>query len=125
MVSWTSPKRVGLFARMFPTLKDDHEAQVNSTTTDESAGELGISVRIVPWLTVGAGYGRYEKDVTTYGDTSFLFGIPSFLSEETSADEGVSALAIFAVTPRSKAAALSFAVSLSPAGSAAAIGITF
>jgi len=125
MVSWTSPKRVGLFARMFPTLKDDHEAQVNSTIADESAGELGVAVRVLPWLTIGAGYGRYEKVVTSYGDTSFLFGIPSFLSEETTVDKGVSALAIFAVTPRFKAAALSFAVSLSPAGSGAAIGITF
>jgi hypothetical protein len=110
---------------MFPTLKDDHEAEVNSTITDESAGELGIAVRIMPWLTVGAGYGRYEKVVTSYGDTDFLFGIPSFLSEETSVDEGVSALAIFAVTPRSKPAALSFTVSLSPAGSGGGIGVLF
>jgi hypothetical protein len=125
LFSWTSPKRVGLFARMFPTLKDDHDPEVNSTITDESAGELGIAVRIMPWLTVGAGYGRYEKVVTAYGDTSFLFGIPGFLSEETSVDKGVSALAIFAVTPRSKPAALSLTLSLSPAGSGAGIGVLF
>jgi hypothetical protein len=125
LFSWTSPARVGVYARMFPTLQDDQEPSPNSTVTDETAGEFGIAVRITPWLTLGAGFGRYEKVVTSYGDPDWLFGVPSYLGEEATEDTGAAALAIFTLTPRDKAAALSLAVSLSPAGSGAAIGVMF
>lgn len=125
LFSWTSPKRVGAYVRMFPTLKDDHDAQANSTVTDESAGEVGVSVRVLPWLTVGAGYGRYEKTDTTYGDPDFLFGIPVFLGEDTTIDAGPAAIGVFRVPSGTSRAALSLSVSLSPAGSGAAIGVCF
>ncbi len=125
LLSWTSRKQVGAYMRLFPTLDDDHEARANSTATDESAGEIGIAVRIAPWLTLGAGYGVYEKEVTTYGDLAFLFGVPLVIDDDLKKDAGAAALVIFTFTRRSKLPAFALAVSLSPAGSGAAIGVTF
>jgi len=124
LFGWTSPLRVGLYARLFPLLDDAPDAKANSFVAEESAGEVGIVVRANRWLTVGAGYAYYERIVTEYGD--YLFFAPVTLGTETTDDDkGVGAIAMFALPSPNKRVACSLSVSISPAGTGAAIGIVF
>jgi len=125
LFSWTSPKRVGMYLRVFPLLDDTGDARPNATLTEESAGELGIAVRANRWLTVGVGYAVYEKVLTTYGDPDPLFGIPLTLGSETTSDKGIGAVAIFALPSRSQKVAFALSGSISAAGSGIALGATF
>ena len=125
LFSWTSPSRVGAYLRMFPTLENTDDYSANSIFIDESAGEIGVAVRVRRWVTVGAGYGVYERTDTTYGNPDPLFGVPEWLGEVTEEDEGLGAIGIFTLPSRSPNVAFSVSVSMSPAGSGASLGATF
>lgn len=125
LFSWTSPKRVGLYFRLFPLMDDTAEPRPSTTDTEESAGEIGISVRANRWLTVGLGYAAYERTVITYGARDPYLGFIGEVANVTTTDRGVGALAIFALPSRSPGAAFALSASISTVGSGVAIGGTF
>ncbi len=123
LMGWTSPRGIGLYVRGFPTLDDNHPAAAWTTITDEYAGEAGVTQRVSRALTVGLGWGRYERTVTTYGAPTWLFGIPATLDEAAEVHTGPSALAIFNLTTGTPS--LAACLCLSPAGSGVAFGLSF
>ena len=125
LLGWTSPVRVGAYLRAFPLLYEMSAPKRNSTMTEEEAWEIGIVVRANRWLTVGAGYTRDNRLVTTYGDSDPYSGTPYTLGSETIVDSGVGALAIFVFPSRSRNAAFALSTSISTVGSGVALGITF
>ena len=124
LLAWTSPKRVGAYLRVFPLLYDLSNPKPNSDVTEENAGELGLAVRANRWLTVGVGYTRDKRLVTTYGDSNPYSGTPYTLGSETIVDSGIGAVAVFTFPSQSRNVAFALSASLSDVGSGLAVGIT-
>jgi len=121
LISWTGKRRLGVYLKAH-LLDDDEPIRANSTVVEESAGGAGVTLRVQRHVTVGAGYGVFERDISVYGDPTIFFGIPELLEEREERETGIAGLII--VTPGGGAReklGWSFAISGGPTGVGASI----
>ena len=123
LISWTGKRRVGVYFKPY-FLDDNRPARANSTVVQESAGELGFAFRAHPAVTLGAGYGTHDREVTVYGGPSFLFGIPVTLEETEENDTGLAGVILVTLPSGGKKIGWSFALSAGPAGVGASVQVS-
>lgn len=120
--AWTGVRRLGAYLRAFPGLDPSPGTRPNATVTAESLREFGLAYRWSPRLTVGAGWGRYTKEVNEYSSVDINTGQPTLLSSESSATSGPALFLAWAFHPPPRAIGFAASISVGAAGSGVAIG---
>jgi len=123
LISWTGKRRVGVYFKPYLFDKDE-QAQANRTVVKESAAELGLTFRVHPTVTLGAGYGSYERVVTVYGPSFFIAGFTTVLDETEENDVGLAGMILLSIPTQSQKVGWSFALSSGPAGAGASFQIS-